>query len=582
MGDNEYTKGAAARAVVKYNSERDTFSQSVMISSISRFRARSGNFFRTMPLWIAAALFITVPAAAQSPSPVKPKPAAAVHTKVRRDVAQFRARVEAILSEDRAQKAYWGVLVVDRDSGEMLYALNADRFFTPASNAKIFTSAFALATLGSDYRFHTTLESKGALGTDGRLSGDLIFVGRGDPDLSNRKFPYAGKVERERPAEKVLADLADAAVAKGLKEVDGDIVADDSYFPFDPYPADWTIGDLYFTFGAPVGAIALDDNSISVEVRPGEQEGDPATVVVEPGAAAENLEHDVTTGPSAGKTGLGVTRKPGAPSIFLFGSIPLGHTPEKLDLAMTQPAEVAARSLKVLLEARGVRITGVTRVQHGPPAVTCESFDAPVVLKSCQSAPPSENLVLAEHVSLPLLESIRLTNKVSHDLHAEMLLRAVAREKAGAGLTDAGIWVEQDFLKAAGIADGDVVLSDGSGLANSDLVTPRSLVQLLRFAGQQPWGADFLSTLPIAGADGTLEDRMKGTVAAGLIHAKTGTLDHVRTLSGYATTVHGENIVFAIFGNNNPQHGRDATAAVDAIAVAMVETLGTQHAKKKK
>jgi D-alanyl-D-alanine carboxypeptidase/D-alanyl-D-alanine-endopeptidase (penicillin-binding protein 4) len=580
-GDNEYSKGAAQREVAKYDSERDAFPESVMISSIPRIRARRGNLCRATPLWIAAALLAVLPAAAQKSGPAKQQ-ATAAHAKVRRDVAQFRARVEAILSEEHAQKAYWGVLVTDRDTGEKLYDLNADRFFTPASNAKMFTSAFALATLGSNYRFHTTLESKGALGTDGRLAGDLIFVGRGDPDLSNRKFPYAGKVELERPAEKVLADLADAAVARGLKEVDGDIVADDSYFPFDPYPADWTIGDLYFTFGAPVGAIALDDNSISVDIRPGEHEGDPAAITVEPGAAAENLERDVTTGPSAGKTELGVTRKPGSRSIFLFGSIPLGHAPEKLDLAMTEPAEVVARALKTLLEARGVRITGVIRVQHGPPAGTCESFDAPVLLKRCLPAPPSENLVLAEHVSLPLLESIRLTNKVSHDLHAEMLLRTVAREKAGAGLTDAGIWVEQDFLKTAGIADGDVVLSDGSGLANSDLVTPRSLVQLLRYAAEQPWGADFLSTLPIAGADGTLEDRMKGTVAAGLIRAKTGTLDHVRTLSGYATTVHGENLVFAIFGNNNPQHGRDATAAVDAIAVAMVETLGAPRPKKKK
>lgn len=551
-----------------------------MNSYVLRFQARSFHSIRATPLWIAAALFIAHPLAAQKSGPANEKPAAAAHAKVRRDVAQFGARIDAILSEEHAQKAYWGVLVADRDTGETLYDLNADRFFTPASTAKLFTSALALAALGSDYRFHTTLESNGGLGPDGRLAGDLIFVGRGDPDLSNRRFPYAGKVEREGPAEKVLADLADAAVAKGLKEVDGDIVADDSYFPFDPYPADWTIGDLYFTFGAPVGAIALDDNSISVEVRPAEHEGDPATIAVEPGAAAEFLEHDVTTGTS-GKTGLGVTRRAGSPSIFLFGSIPLGHAPEKIDLAMTSPAEVAARALKILLEAREVRITGGTRVQHGPPAVTCESFDAPVVLKSCMQAPPG-NLVLAEHVSLPLLESVRLTNKVSHDLHAEMLLRTVAREKAGVGLTDAGIWVEQDFLRVAGIADDDVVLSDGSGLANSDLVTPRSLVQLLRFAFEQPWGADFFATLPIAGADGTLEDRMKGTAAGSLIHAKTGTLNHVRALSGYAATVHGENLVFAIFGNNNPQHGHDATAAVDAIAVAMVETLGAPHAKKKK
>ncbi len=153
------------------------------------------------------------------------------------------------------------MVVVDRDTGETLYALNADHFFAPASNAKIFTTALALATLGADYQFRTTLESSGTLGSDGRLAGDLILVGRGDPDLSNRKFPYAGNGEREGPVDRVLAEMADAAVAKGLREVDGDIVADDSYFPYDPYPAGWTAGDLFFTFGAPVSAIAFNDNT---------------------------------------------------------------------------------------------------------------------------------------------------------------------------------------------------------------------------------------------------------------------------------------------------------------------------------
>ncbi len=122
---------------------------------------------------------------------------------------------------------------------------------------------------------HTTLESKGALGPDGRLAGDLILVGRGDPDLSNRKFPYDGKAEREGPVEKVLAELADAAVAKGLKEVDGNIVGDDSYFPYDPYPEGWSAGDLYFGFGAPVSAIDFNDNTISIVTQPGARVGDP-------------------------------------------------------------------------------------------------------------------------------------------------------------------------------------------------------------------------------------------------------------------------------------------------------------------
>jgi D-alanyl-D-alanine carboxypeptidase/D-alanyl-D-alanine-endopeptidase (penicillin-binding protein 4) len=162
----------------------------------------------------------------------------------------------------------------------------------------------------------------------------------------------------------------------------------------------------------------------------------------------------------------------------------------------------------------------------------------------------------------------------------------VAHEKKGFGITDAGLWVEQDFLKSVGIADGDVVLSDGSGLARDDLVTPRATVQMLRFDERQSWAADYISTFPIAGVDGTLETRMQGTSAAGKIMAKTGGLDHVRALSGFATTAGGEHLVFSMFGNNNPQHGHDSAVAIDSIAVALIETLGAKsppppHKKKK-
>jgi serine-type D-Ala-D-Ala carboxypeptidase/endopeptidase (penicillin-binding protein 4) len=510
----------------------------------------------------------------------------------RPDVARFRARVDAALGEAHAQKAFWGVLVEDRDSGETLYELNADRFFTPASNAKIFTSTLALATLGPDFRFHTTLETTGRLGSDGRLVGDLVLMGRGDPDLSNRKFPYAGKVEREGPAEAALSKMVEDAVAKGLKEVDGDIVADDSYFPYDPYPAGWSVGDLYFTFGAPVNALAFNDNSFSIEVSPGQREGDAATLVVGPGAALDGFGHEVDTGPSSGKPDFSVVRQPGETFILLRGSIPVGHAPVKLDFAMIDPAEVAARTLKQTLENAGVHVTGETRVRHAAPP---QPFDATSLAAQSKTDVPlnpgglsSEmtkivnTLVLAEHISPALLESIRVTNKVSQNLHAELFLRTVGREKASVGSTDAGIWVEQDFLKTAGIADGDVVLSDGSGLSRDDLVTPRAVVQLLRYVSRQPWGADYISTFPIAGVDGTLENRLKGTAASGRILAKTGSLEHVRAMSGYATTLRGEHLIFTIFGNNNPSHGHDATAAMDAICVAMVEALATSAQPKKK
>jgi serine-type D-Ala-D-Ala carboxypeptidase/endopeptidase (penicillin-binding protein 4) len=524
-------------------------------------------------------LFAVVPLAALAQSPPsnaagKNVASSTVPASNRKDVARFASRVRSALGEQHAQKALWGILVVDRDSGETLYELNADRFFTPASNAKIFTTSLALAMLGPNFRFRTTLETAGKLAADGHLSGDLVLVGRGDPDLSNRKFPYAGKVERDGPVEKILAEMADEAVAHGVKEIDGDIVADDSYYPYDPYPPGWSLGDIFFTFGSPIGAIAFNDNTITITVLPGAQAGDPASVLVEPASAADTFARKITTVEAGAKPEIGVVQQPGPEFLLLQGMIPLGHAPVKLDLAMPDPAQTAGASLKQIFESRGVRVSGTVRVRHAPPPEIYP--DSPVVLGPRPAAVAPDTIVLTEHLSLPLLESVRLTNKISQNLHAELFLRAVGHEKKGFGITDAGLWVEQDFLRSAGIAEGDVVLSDGSGLARDDLVTPRATVQMLRFDARQPWGPDYISTFPLAGVDGTLETRMQSTAATGRIMAKTGGLDHVSALSGFATTAGGERVVFSIFDNNTPQGGRDRAAAIDSVALAMIETLGAK------
>ena len=214
--------------------------------------------------------------------------------------------------------------------------------------------------------------------------------------------------------------------------------------------------------------------------------------------------------------------------------------PVALDFAMMDPAETAARALKQLLEERGVRVTGGVGAQHAPPPVRSQTG---TLLRTADPTvrPDPNPLVLAEHISPPLIESIRLTNKISQNLHAEIFLRTVAREKTGIGSIDEGLKLEQQFLEAAGIADGDVVLSDGSGLARDDLVTPRAIGAITDATRPRSHGAGiFSSTLPVAGVDGTLEDRMKDARATGLIEAKTGSTEHVHALSGYATTLRGE------------------------------------------
>jgi len=551
-------------------------------------RGRRGGYCFAAIACVAAALACANFDAAQGQSRTRkttksiPKSAvAAKNGEDRADVSAFRARVDAALAKDGANQGFWGVLVTDRDTGETLYELNSSRFFAPASNAKIFTTEFALATLGPKYQFHTTLESKGALGPDGRLTGDLILMGRGDPDLSNRKFPYNGKAEREGPVEKVLAEMADAAVARGLKEVDGNIVGDDSYFPYDPYAEGWSAGDLYFGFGAPVSAIDFNDNTISIVTQPGARVGDPGILNVLPAAASDTFGHEVTTVAANLQPDFAVVRRPGTNYLLFRGAIPLGHAPVALNFAMMDPAQVAADALKQLLEQRGVRVTGSASAQHGPPPVRSQSGTLLQTAEATPALPETNPLILAEHVSPPLLESIRLTNKISQNLHAEMFLRTVAREKTGIGSIDEGLKLEQQFIRTAGIADGEVVLTDGSGLARDDLVTPRAAERLLRYAISQPWGKDFLATLPISGADGTLDNRMEDSRAAGLIQAKTGSTEHVHALSGYATTLRGESLIFSIFGNNDTQKAHDASATVDAIAAAMIETLGPPtHPKK--
>ena len=409
------------------------------------------------------------------------------------------------------------------------------------------------------------------------------LVGRGDPDLSNRKLPFVQKVERDGPAEKIIAELADAVIARGVKRIDGDIIGDDSYFAYDPYPEGWTTGDLYFSFGAPISAIALNDNTVTVNIQPGEKLGDPAQITLDPAAGYETFGHEITTGPSASKAKFSVVREPGEKPVLLRGSIPLGAAAVKIDLALQEPAEYSATLLKKLLEARGVTIAGKARALHGaPPEREADGGNVLTPEPVTAAAPASGDaaVVLAEHKSLPLIESIRLLNKISQNLHAELLLRTIAREKAGVGTTDAGIALEKEFLQAAGIAEGDAVLVDGSGLSRQNLVTPRAAVQMLEYASRQPWGDSFRSTLPIAGEDGTLEDRMKGTPAANRVHAKTGSLEHVRGISGYATTLHGENLVFSIFTNNNAAPAHEQSAVMDAILTAMIEELRAPAKRK--
>ncbi|HKW87636.1 MAG TPA: D-alanyl-D-alanine carboxypeptidase/D-alanyl-D-alanine-endopeptidase [Candidatus Acidoferrales bacterium] len=493
--------------------------------------------------------------------------------------AEFRKTLDAALADPEAQKGFVGALIVDADTGKTVFELNAEKYFTPASNTKLFTTILALATLGPDYRFRTTIETSGPIDSAGRLRGDLILVGRGDPDFSNRKMPFDAKNPIDGPPDKPVADLADAIVGKGVKEIDGDIVADDGYFPYAPYPEGWAVGDVPFYYGAPISAICLDDNSLDLKVTPGDHVGAPAWITVEPWPGYDVYAYSVTTGATDSSPQFDVVEEPGAKQFLLRGSIPLGHATIDEPLAMPNPAEYTANVLKEILEARGVRITGEARAQHAPPPAEGMELDPPS--PAAGTAGQSGPTVLVERDSQPLIEIVRVVNKVSQNLHAEILLRTVAKEKTGTGSLAGGLTFEKSFLSTAGVPDGGVEVDDGSGLSRENLVTPRAVVALLQYVRRQPWGDAYFSTLPVAGIDGTLDNRMKGTPAVGRIEGKTGSVEHTQAISGFATTIRGEHLLFSIFDNHNGGKGSDATKILDAISVAMVEDLGAPPSKPK-
>jgi D-alanyl-D-alanine carboxypeptidase/D-alanyl-D-alanine-endopeptidase (penicillin-binding protein 4) len=508
-------------------------------------------------------MFLTVasvsPGYAQKPVPAKPtdgptccavrKPSAAT----KRASAKFAARAESLLGTGPTGKGEWGLLIEDAESSELLYQQNADSYFVPASNLKLFTSALALARLGPDYRFSTTLETSAKVSPNGLLTGDVALVGRGDPNLSNRKFPYELKEEFDGPPEKTLAELADVLAAKGVKEITGDVIADDSYFPRERYPNGWEIDDMVWEYGAAISAIVLDDNTVTLTLTPGDLPGSPVQGTLSPATPDFLVENEVRTSAPEVKSDLTLTREPGSTLVTVKGTMPARSAPRKLVLAIQEPAQHAATVLKRVLEERGIRVDGVARAQH-------EAAKA-----------PADPVVLAEHLSVPLGEDVKLVNKISQNLHAEMLLRTVARQSGVWATRDDLLKFPQDFYASAGIAPDDVIQADASGLSRHDLVTPRAIVALLSYAQKQPWFEILYNSLPVAGVDGTLEDRMKNTPAAGRIHAKTGSVEHVRTLSGFAETPGGRRLVFSFLSNNQGGKNHETVDALTGLCVAMIE-----------
>ena len=522
---------------------------------------------------LAASLFLAYPSVGSAQKHTKTK---ATAKSARGDEnSRLAAQIEAVLWNPAVARAHWGIKVTSMD-GRTIYSQNEGQLFQPASNTKMFTTATALALLGPQATFTTKVVAKGTFSTPGRLVGDVVLIGAGDANLSGRPIPYVPPAMRPKvapgqepppgpPALRYLEEMADQIAKTGLKVVNGDIVGDDTLYPWEPYPQDWSIDDAVWGYGAPVSALSINDSQLQMTIAPGSAPGVPASVTLDPITPYYTVDLSaLTTGPAHSGSHVQVERAVGSRVLRVYGSIAVDASPDEEEIAIHDPAEYAAAALKSMLEARGILVTGIARAKHRisnddrgflqashesiPNMDWSKTYPAAAPASACASnCPPGTETVLAQHISPPLLEDMVVTNKVSQNLHAEMFLHNVGAAVLGDGSTVNGARVVRAFLTTrAGIDPDDFVFFDGSGLSGHDLVAPRATARLLQFASTQPWFADWKRTLPVGGEDGSLVARFGRSAMKDHVFAKTGTLGEARALSGYIECASGKTVIFSI------------------------------------
>ena len=390
----------------------------------------------------------------------------------------------------------------------------------------------------------------------------LRLVGGGDPNLSGRTIPYRYGAPAGEPLQ-AMEDLASQVFASGVRCLNGDVVGDDSAYVWEPYPDGWSMDDGVWDFGGAVSALSVNDNALTVNVTPGEKDGDPARLLLAPAIEYYAIDNRARTLHGVARKIL-VDRLPGSRQLRIWGTLPPNDAGEIEVLGVDDPALFAAYALRDALARKGIAIRGEPRARHLFPNQVADLENGP-------APEPEEGVELARRESAPLLEDLRVTAKVSQNLHAEMALRAVARARRRIGSREAGLAEMRTFLDEMGIGRGCCTFVDGSGLSRLDLVSPAAVVSLLTYLHRSALREQWLSLLPIGGQDGTLHDRLGRMRAAGRIRAKTGTLSHVAALSGYARRQNGETLAFAILVNNYGGPASDLTAAIDRICALMVE-----------
>ena len=459
-------------------------------------------------------------------------------------VVQLQRDIEGVLAAPALTRSYWGILVKSPGTGETIYSLNAGKLLMPGSTMKVVTLAAAAERLGWDHTFETRLLAQGPIDS-GLLSGDLVVVGSGDPSI----------VYDDGTADGLFANWAEALKARGVREISGRLIGDDNAFDDEALGPGWAWDDLQGRDAAGISGLQFNENTVQATLVPGAAVGVPATVSLQPAGSHLEVDNRLATVAAGTVASIAVRRSPGSNRLELRGSIPIGSEPAVRVVSVDNPTLFFVTALRGALSSAGIEV-------RGPDADIDDLTDAP---------PPGEGTVLATYHSPPLSTLATRLMKTSQNLYAETLLKTIGGS-GGAPTLEGGRMVATAVLQPWGVGPTGLVQVDGSGLSRYNYITADTLVTILMHVDQDDrLNAPFERSLPIAGRDGTLAARMKGTAAEGNARAKSGTLANVRSLAGYVSTADGEPLVFAIVANNFGTMPELAIAAIDAIVVKLAE-----------
>jgi serine-type D-Ala-D-Ala carboxypeptidase/endopeptidase (penicillin-binding protein 4) len=440
-------------------------------------------------------------------------------------VRRLQSDIARVFGAPIMARGTWGVDIRSLDTGERLYQLDAEKLMMPASNMKILTLATAAEVLGWDYRFTTTLETAATI-EHGVLRGDLFVRGTGDPTINSRS----------NRADGVFTEWAAALSAAGIRQIDGRIVGDDQTFDDDGLGAGWAWDYLQYGYAAPCGALEFNENLAELRIEPGAVPGDPARIQLTAGSGLTAINRAVT-GPGDVEESIDFRRHLDRPVLEISGIIPAGLSPVVRPVAVVNPTVFFAQALKDALTVRGISVTG--------DAVDLDDVAGELATVT------TPRRTLASSPSPPLREIATVLMKVSQNLYAETLLKAIGAARGGLGTTQSGQRAVQATLQSWGIPRDAYVMADGSGLSRYNYVSASAVTAILERLYREPRHREpFTATLPIAGKDGTIASRLKRTRAEGNALAKTGSIANVRTLSGFVRTRDGEMLAFSILAND--------------------------------